>query len=307
VVEVSPRVTFISQQLSVAFGALHAVAWIFWCAGIDRPRRLLGHEHVVVALAVVLAAACPAPAAIVQDQVHVYRRRFVVDARRLEKLSSRLEQEVHDRTRELSRAQDELARSELLAAVSRLAAAVAHEINNPAAIALASLGYLTEESGASRRLPDDGAQALAGATEVIARIARIARIVRQLIANGAEAAAARPDSGAEVRVGATGGSAFVEILVADNGGGMPSDACARRVEPFNASNGVRHSAGLGLAVAAGLARSKGGTRRLLETSAAGTTVAVPLPAAPRFDAECARPTRFGVPGLAEPTPARADA
>ena len=55
------------------------------------------------------------------------QRRFAADARRLE-------QEVVDRSRDLLEAQAALARSERMAGLGRLAAGVAHEINNPAAV-----------------------------------------------------------------------------------------------------------------------------------------------------------------------------
>ena len=108
----------------------------------------------------------------------LYLRRFLHDARRLQRLSNDLEREIAERTRELSEAHGELAKSEMLVAVGRLAAAVAHEINNPAAIVLANLGYLSEETARLGHLPADGAEAIADATD---GIERVAHIVKQLV------------------------------------------------------------------------------------------------------------------------------
>ena len=63
-----------------------------------------------------------------------YGRRFVADAQRLEALSEGLEREVAARTSELLQAQAAVATQERLAGLGRMAAGVAHEINNPTAV-----------------------------------------------------------------------------------------------------------------------------------------------------------------------------
>jgi signal transduction histidine kinase len=108
-------------------------------------------------------------------------RRFVSDAHRLEEISTRLEQAVEGRTRDLMVAQAALTRSEKLAAVGRLSAGVAHEINNPAAVVTANLGYLVDSLDDTGRLPDDFRACL---EESQVSIRRVAQIVRQLLDAG---------------------------------------------------------------------------------------------------------------------------
>ena len=108
-------------------------------------------------------------------------RRFVASARELERLSTRLELEVEDRTQKLVLTQQELHRSEKLAAVGQLAAGVAHEINNPAAAVLGNLSYLREAMRISAAVPSDTEECL---DESIVCMDRIARIVRQLLDAG---------------------------------------------------------------------------------------------------------------------------
>jgi signal transduction histidine kinase len=111
----------------------------------------------------------------------------VADAAALEQLRRSLEQQVAERTAELARSQASLMRAEKLAALGQLAAGVAHEVNNPTAVAAANLAYLEDGLAGSGRPPDD---ALESVRESRAAVARIARIVRQLLDTSRLAAAA---------------------------------------------------------------------------------------------------------------------
>ena len=75
-----------------------------------------------------------------------YARRFVEDAGRLDALTKNLEQEVAIRTRELLEAQARADQHERLAGLGRIAAGVAHEINNPAMVILQNLEQLEQQS-----------------------------------------------------------------------------------------------------------------------------------------------------------------
>jgi len=108
-------------------------------------------------------------------------RDFIASARRLEMLSVKLEHLVDARTEELSQANQALARAEKLAAIGQLAAGVAHEINNPAAVVQANLEYLQDAVREGGALPEDGAASLADSLNAVQRIARI---VRQLLDAG---------------------------------------------------------------------------------------------------------------------------
>jgi signal transduction histidine kinase/CheY-like chemotaxis protein len=103
--------------------------------------------------------------------------RFVAGACELDALSARLDATVEQRTGELAHAQETLIQVDKLAALGRLSAAVAHEINNPAAAIAANLGYLTEGLKVEGAVPEDALDVM---KDTLESIDRIARIVRQL-------------------------------------------------------------------------------------------------------------------------------
>jgi signal transduction histidine kinase/CheY-like chemotaxis protein len=114
---------------------------------------------------------------------------------------ARLEAEVAARTEELARRGEELAATvarleaarthlgvtDRLAAVGRLAAGLAHEINNPLAVALTNLGWLREAPEAPAA---DRAAALAEAEAAAQRIAGIVRDVQDFAQERREATGA---------------------------------------------------------------------------------------------------------------------
>ena len=70
---------------------------------------------------------------------------------------------------------------------------------------------------------------------------------------------------------------YVELAVADTGGGMDAAVAARAFEPFFTTKGVGKGTGLGLSQVYGIARQAGGTVRLESRLGAGTTVRILLP------------------------------
>lgn len=110
--------------------------------------------------------------------------RFTGATHRLDMLSSQLEGIVTERTRELAKAHEALAQAERLAAIGRLSAGVAHEINNPSAAVVSNLTYL-KNSLAIGDVPSDAAEAL---EDSLTSMGKIARIVRQLLDTGRVAA-----------------------------------------------------------------------------------------------------------------------
>jgi signal transduction histidine kinase/CheY-like chemotaxis protein len=106
--------------------------------------------------------------------------RFTGATHRLDMLSTQLEGLVTERTRELAKAHEALAQAERLAAIGRLSAGVAHEINNPSAAVVSNLAYL-KSCLVSGELPEDAADAL---EDSLTSMGKIARIVRQLLDTG---------------------------------------------------------------------------------------------------------------------------
>jgi signal transduction histidine kinase/ActR/RegA family two-component response regulator len=104
-------------------------------------------------------------------------RRFVAGASEHEALTTHLDAMVAERTAELAGAQEGLARFEKFAVLGRLSAAVAHEINNPAAAVAANLGYMRDILKSDGTVPPDAVEVIADTLE---SIQRIARIVQQL-------------------------------------------------------------------------------------------------------------------------------
>lgn len=115
---------------------------------------------------------------------NVLVERFTGATHRLDMLSTQLEGIVTERTRELHKAHEALAQAERLAAIGRLSAGVAHEINNPSAAVVSNLTYL-KSSLAGGEVPSDAADAL---EDSLTSMGKIARIVRQLLDTGRVAA-----------------------------------------------------------------------------------------------------------------------
>jgi len=119
-------------------------------------------------------------------------RAFVQSTRELDRLSRRLEHDVEARTHDLVSAEAALLRSEKMAALGQLAAGVAHEINNPAAVVAANIAYLRDDL-ARGTTPRDALECL---DESLEAVDRIAKIVRQLLDSGRAAATGCVEDGA---------------------------------------------------------------------------------------------------------------
>ncbi|MBI5181423.1 MAG: HAMP domain-containing protein [Nitrospirae bacterium] len=109
---------------------------------------------------------------------------------KLEQWTRELESRVQDRTKELQEAQEHLIQTEKLAATGKLAAGVAHEINNPIGIILNRIECLemeAKESGLSPEIMND-------LKVISAHAKRVSKIVGGLLAFSREAGR---DSGLE--------------------------------------------------------------------------------------------------------------
>jgi two-component system NtrC family sensor kinase len=94
----------------------------------------------------------------------------------LQRWNAALDAKVAERTRELEEAQQQLVRSEKLAAVGQLTASIAHEVNNPIAVIQGNLDLARELMG-----PEAAAKVRAELTLVDEQIERMRLIVTQLL------------------------------------------------------------------------------------------------------------------------------
>ena len=133
--------------------------------------------------------------------------RFLETAEDLDRLRSRLESLVEERTRALAETQQRLVRAERLASLGQLANGVAHQVSNPASVVTANLRFLAES-----RSGDAEAREVLG--DALAAMQRINDLVRRLADAGRIAAASQPS--AEVDV-----CEVVERAVAEAGPRLP--------------------------------------------------------------------------------------
>ena len=121
-------------------------------------------------------------------------RAWARDSRRLEETSARLAEYVLSQGKDLTAAQRALEKSERLASLGRIAAGVAHEINNPVAALTGNIQYLREEARAGS-LPADADAAM---DDCLHAAQRISTIARQLLVSGRAAAQETPDESFDI-------------------------------------------------------------------------------------------------------------
>ncbi|WP_162789211.1 MULTISPECIES: hybrid sensor histidine kinase/response regulator [Sphingomonas] len=96
---------------------------------------------------------------------------------------------------------------------------------------------------------------------------------------------------------------YVELSIADSGGGMPPEVVSRAFDPFFTTKEVGKGTGLGLSMVYGVARQSGGTARIVSRPGAGTKVSLWFP---RASEEAEAEISGGAPSEA-PRPAPVDA
>jgi CheY-like chemotaxis protein len=108
------------------------------------------------------------------------------------------------------------------------------------------------------------------------------QVIHNLVKNALEAVDGRPDG--TVRVTVRGG-ARVEVVVEDNGRGMPDEIRRRAFEPFFTTKQVGRGTGLGLSLSYGLAQANGGQIQVESREGIGSRFTVSFPSArPEADA-----------------------
>ncbi len=102
------------------------------------------------------------------------------------------------------------------------------------------------------------------------------QVLLNLVQNALEATSGAGNGAAQVVVSVRGIPDGVEIVVQDNGPGVPQELRTRIFDPFFTTKGAVDGVGLGLFVAEGLVRSVGG-RLALDSSSGGARFVVELP------------------------------
>ncbi|MDE3193841.1 MAG: PAS domain-containing sensor histidine kinase [Chloroflexota bacterium] len=118
----------------------------------------------------------------------------------------------------------------------------------------------------------------AGADRVLADPRRTAQVLSNLIANASKYA---PESTA-VTVSTASADGAVEIIVSDEGPGIPEDERGRLFQPFFRSREVREAAGgvgLGLTICRAIVQAQGGDIRIESTRDSGTSIHFTIPKA----------------------------
>lgn len=256
--------------------------------------------------------------------------------RELTEWADTLEQRVREKTAELEAAQKSLIHTEKMASLGRLAATVAHEVNNPlfgmltyARLVLKELQKPDLDEAARQRMVDNlriieresrrcgdlmknllafarqsiPQRARVQVNQVVERAVRlvthqyelsqialrahldatlpeidcdpgqIQQVVIVLLVNAQEALG----RGGEVTVETRRAGAGIEIVVRDNGPGIPHELQLQIFEPFFSTKDDPHRTGLGLAVAKGIVERHGGSIRLNSAPGQGAEFIVELP------------------------------
>ncbi|MBI3014490.1 MAG: response regulator [Candidatus Tectomicrobia bacterium] len=223
-----------------------------------------------------------------QEEVHYLREYSSRLVNRLEEkiaeltaLNRDLESRVEERSRQLEGLQEQLVQSAKLAAVGRLAASVAHEINNPLQAMENFLGVLWREIP-----PEHPHREYVGLLQE--SVERISRIVRQLL----EMHRAKPSLDQEVDIGEVvektlaflknqletrRGDKTVSIFFKDNGSGIEPGIVKHIFEPFFTTKKEGHGTGLGLSVSYGIVKAHGGTIQVESVAGEGATFGVVFP------------------------------
>ena len=172
--------------------------------------------------------------------------------------------QIRDQIEQYARAQEALLRSEKLAVTGRLAASIAHEINNPLE-AVTNLLFLMRGEASSDRQK----KYLAQAEQELARVAEITKqtlrfyrepsqptATRITIANIVGNAIDAMRTGGRLRIRITQVGRSVRLTMADTGMGIPKEVLPTIFEPFVTTKGETGT-GLGLWVTAEIMKRNG--------------------------------------------------
>jgi hypothetical protein len=106
---------------------------------------------------------------------------------------------------------------------------------------------------------------------------QIDQVFMNLITNAAQAIGDRPQGGT-IRIAAERRDGEVDVLVSDDGPGIPPDVVPRIFDPFFTTKDVGEGSGLGLSIVHGIVDRHGGRIRVDSRVGEGTTFRITLPA-----------------------------
>jgi two-component system NtrC family sensor kinase len=229
----------------------------------------------------------------------------------LESWAGKLEVKVEERTDELKKIHEQLFRSEKLASLGKLAAGVAHEINNPLTGVLTNSSLLLEDLDANdprrddvevivketircreivKRLLDFARQTKPqkkltninslidknldeNIPEIMADLDQIQQVFINLILNASDAMA---DGGKlMIDTNLTQNKDYIEVKFTDTGVGIPDEVKAKIFDPFFTTKG--HGTGLGLSISYGIIERHGGKISVDSKPGKGTIFTIHLP------------------------------
>lgn len=110
---------------------------------------------------------------------------------------------------------------------------------------------------------------------------QLGQVLMNLVANAAQAVAGRPDARIRVQTRQVGDR--VEVVVSDNGLGVPDALRARIFDPFFTTKEVGEGTGLGLSISHEIVVSHGGSLELIAGAGPGATFVVSFPVASELD------------------------
>jgi two-component system NtrC family sensor kinase len=267
---------------------------------------------------------------------NVMRERLLAAQREIEDFTANLERMVEERTEQLEATQEKLVQTDRLASLGRLAASVAHEINNPLSGVLnfgmlmqrllkadgvppdrlddfrKYLGQIVSETSRAGRIVTDllafsrrsraesvptdlrdvvnqtisivehklqtaGVEIEIDLDDALPPVPCDASRIRQVLANLVLNAADSMPAGGAITVRTRRAADIAELVVTDEGQGIPEENLPRIFDPFFTTKEEGKGVGLGLAVVYGIVETHGGTIDVESRSGRGTKFTVRLP------------------------------
>jgi PAS domain S-box-containing protein len=139
---------------------------------------------------------------------------------------------------------------------------------------IAEVVALSRALALSRRV-DLSSRVAPGLPRPTADAVQIQQALLNLVFNAMDAVAERPEGRRQVSVGAAAAEGWVELTVADNGGGIPPDLLPHVFDPFFTTKAG--GMGMGLAICRSIARAHGGDISVENNAGGGATVRFRLP------------------------------